>query len=346
MPVYLEQLPASLNQGLAQSYLLFGNEPLLKIEAQDLIVKEAIKQGFLDSIQYQVTHQFNWDDLYQECLDIGLFSNKKRIEITLPEKGLTPSIIKALGQLKTLLHPDIILILLGNKLQKRQESTAWFRTLLEQGIYIPCNTPLPRMMPQFVMQRCKKIGLQADHQCIEMLINYHEGNLLALHQSLEKLILIYPDGVLTLPRIDKSLSRHNHFSSYQLIDALLEQKPKRSLRILQSLKMEGIETVILLRSLQRELTLIYNIKVALTAENATQPALKKVLDSARVWQNKRPLYTQTATRLSFAILKQQLKLLAQLEIEYKMNFNTNLWSNLTVICLEVAGTHSKINHMS
>lgn len=339
MRLYPEQLVQHLEQGFSQTYLLFGNEPLLKIEAQDSIMQHAFEHGFLQRLSFQIDNQLNWDELYQECLSMGLFAEKKIITLSMPESGVNQSIIKALAKLQEFLHPDIILILMGNKLLKRQESAKWFTALLETGVYIPCNTPLPRFMPQFVMQRCQRIGLQPDSQSIDMLINYHEGNLLALKQSLEKLILVYPDGVLNLPRMQQALSRHNHFSPYQLIDTLLEEKPKRAVRILQELNAEGIEPVILLRSLQRELGILYSLKVTLTQHAET----KKVFDSFNIWQNKRQLYINTVNRLPLRVFKHLIQQLSQLEISYKTDYEADLWPRLTGICIQIAGAQTKID---
>lgn len=339
MRLYPEQLAQNLEQGVLQSYLLFGNEPLLKIEAQDYITQIASKYGFLQRLSFQIDNQFNWEDLYQECFSMGLFSEKKIIRLETPESGLNQSITKALVKLKEFLHPDILLILIGNKLQKKQESAKWFTTLSGSGAYIPCNTPLARYMPHFVAQRCKKRGLKPDQQSIEMLINYHEGNLLALTQSLEKLILIYPDGVLTLPRMEKALSRHNHFSPYQFLDALFEENPKRALRILKELKAEGVEFIILLRSLQRELSLLYSLKINLSEHKDT----KQTFDALNIWQNKRQSYLNTANRLSLTTLKNLIHHLCQLETECKTEYDMDLWPKLTGMCLQMAGIQTKID---
>ncbi|MGR5456953.1 DNA polymerase III subunit delta, partial [Vibrio alfacsensis] len=83
-------------------------------------------------------------------------------------------------------------------------------------------------------------------------------------QSLEKLSLLYPDGQLNLLRVQESLSRHNHFTVFHWIDAILEGKPKRANRILLQLEAEGIEAVILLRSIQKELQQLIKMQQMLT----------------------------------------------------------------------------------
>lgn len=79
---------------------------------------------------------------------------------------------------------------------------------------------------------------------------------MALAQALERLSLLWPDGKLTLPRVEQAVNDAAHFTPFHWVDALLMGKSKRALHILQQLRLEGSEPVILLRTLQRELLLL------------------------------------------------------------------------------------------
>lgn len=74
---------------------------------------------------------------------------------------------------------------------------------------------------------------------------------MALAQALERLSLLWPDGKLTLPRVEQAVNDATHFTPFHWVDALLMGKSKRALHILQQLRLEGSEPVILLRTLQR-----------------------------------------------------------------------------------------------
>lgn len=74
---------------------------------------------------------------------------------------------------------------------------------------------------------------------------------MALAQALERLSLLWPDGKLTLPRVEQAVNDAAHFTPFHWVDALLMGKSKRALHILQQLRLEGSEPVILLRTLQR-----------------------------------------------------------------------------------------------
>ncbi|MDE9448346.1 DNA polymerase III subunit delta, partial [Xenorhabdus bovienii] len=94
----------------------------------------------------------------------------------------------------------------------------------------------------------------------QLLCYCYEGNLLALAQALERLSLLYPDNRLTLHRVEEAVNDAAHFSPYHWVDALLANKIKRAWHILKQLRQEDTESVILIRTIQRELMLLLIIK--------------------------------------------------------------------------------------
>lgn len=324
MRIYPEQLHLRLEKDFKSLYLLFGNEPLFKQECQDLICSYAKDLGFIERQSFSVDASTNWDNIYSLCMEMGLFSQKQTLIIHLPESGSNVKITQGITKLAGLIHKDLLVIITGNRLLKRQENAKWFKTLHSQGEYIVCNTPTNNYLPNFIAKRCNQLKLKPDNQAIQMLAVWHEGNLLALAQSLYKLGLIYPDGVLTVPRIKDALSINNNFALYQYIEAILLNQPKRSLKILYNLKISGIEPIIILRSLQKELNQLYSLHEGLQNKHSIQT----MFDKLHIWQNKRDLYTNCLNRLSIFDIKQLILQLAQLERESKIHFNSDLWQEI------------------
>lgn len=333
MRIFADKLAGQLQRQLHPIYLLFGAEPLLIQESRDLIKQAAEKQGFSERFRFDINAQTPWDEVFDACNAMSLFSERKIIELELPESGANQAIAKNLQALQELLNEDVILVVTGSKLTKAQENAKWFKALNSQGVWVSCLTPDLQRLPQFVQQRCYSLGLQADHEALQMLAQWHEGNLLALNQSLEKLKLLYPDGQLTLVRIESALSRHNHFNAFHWIDAMLAGKAKRSQRILKQLSAEGVEGVILLRTLQKELNTLMTYQKGLQSKG-----LQQVFDQYRVWNNKRPLYTAALNRHSMQSLYQIWSQLAEIEIIAKTDYDTPIWPLLTQVTLNLSQT--------
>ncbi|MFD2179403.1 DNA polymerase III subunit delta [Veronia pacifica] len=329
MRTYPEQLAQKLAHSLTNTYLLFGNEPLLKQEALQQVMDSARAHGFDEKHRFTVDAQLSWNDVYDCCQALSLFSARQILILTLPDNPLTTAQANALKVLEPLLHNDILLILEGPRLNKKQESAKWFTLFAQNGVYVPCNTPDQRQLPRFVETRCHALGLKPDHESVLMLAQWHEGNLLALSQSLMKLQLLFPDGELTLPRLRDTLSRHNHFSPFQLTDAMIEGKPKRVVNILRQLEGEGVEITLLLRVIQKELFQL--CKMQEYGRNGM--SLGNIFDHFKVWQARRAPLTAALHRLPLQRLLGLLKQLSEIEVMVKTDFDSRPWSALAEFCI-------------
>lgn len=332
MRIFADKLADNLERKQYPIYLVMGNDPLLLQESCDLINQHAKKKGFFEKRRFTLDKQLDWNDVFDCCQALSLFSSQQIIELEIPEAGLNAAATKELITLTDKLNSDILLVVISNKaLSRAQENTKWFKALHANGILVSCNSPELRQLPQFVQLRCRKLKLMPDAEAIQMLAQWHEGNLLALAQSLEKLALLYPDGQLTLPRVEAALSRHNHFTPFQWTDALLAGQAKRAQRILRQLHAEGQEAIILLRTLQKELFLLLEMK-----QNFDQNTpMGKIFDQHRIWQNKRPMYTASLQRLNSHNIQRQIHLLAQLELSVKTTFDQDPWPLLSQISIEI-----------
>lgn len=320
MRIFADRLLEQVNKQLHPTYLLFGNEPLLLQESRQAIQKAALSQGFEERHRFAIDSSFDWNLVYDCCQAMSLFSARQIIELELPESGVNAAIAKELLALADMLHQDVLLVVICTKLTKAQENAKWFKALSTNGCWVNCLTPDIQRLPQFVQARCRALNLKPDPEAIQMLAQWHEGNLFALTQSLEKLALLYPDGQLNLIRLEESLSRHNHFTAFHWIDALLAGKANRAQRIMRQLEAEGVEMVILARTIQKELQQL----LAMLQMMQTEP-IGRVFESYRIWQSKRPLYSAALTRLSIANVKTLLQLLAKIEILTKTQYDQSSW---------------------
>lgn len=329
MRIFADKLADNLKRQRQPVYLLFGNEPLLIQESRDAILMAAKTAGFNEKYNFTVDASLDWGDVFECCNALSLFSNQQIIELEIPESGVNAAAAKQLIELSNQLNPDILLLIIGQKLTRAQENSKWFKSLNQLGVWVSCLTPDIQRLPQFIQTRCRQLNLVPDPEALQMLAQWHEGNLLALKQSLDKLALLYPDGQLSLLRVEEALSRHNHYTPFQWIDALLAGKPNRSQRILRQLELEGIEPVILLRTFQRELTLVMTLK----SESSSMP-IGQVFDKHRIWQTKRPLYNSAVQRLSIQQIRQLFTLLSKIEIAIKTQYENSNWPLISQLSLE------------
>ncbi|PLR22513.1 MULTISPECIES: DNA polymerase III subunit delta [Pantoea] len=326
--IYPEQLSAQLREGLRACYFLTGNEPLLIQESADAIRATASAQGFEEHFSVTIDAQTDWDAIFVSCQSLSLFTQRQTLTLQLPENGPNAAIAEQLVKLSTLLHSDILLVLRLAKLTKAQENSAWFKALSTQAVMVPCQTPEQAQLPRWVASRAKTMKLSVDDAAIQLLCYCYEGNLLALSQALERLSLLWPDGKLTLPRVEAAVNDAAHFTPFHWVDALLAGKSKRALHILHQLEKEDSEAVILLRTLQRDLLTLLHLQ-----RNQAKQALRTLMDQQRIWQNRRALFTEALQRLDAQRLQRAVHLLAELELSMKQDYGQNLWPQLETLSL-------------
>jgi DNA polymerase-3 subunit delta len=75
------------------------------------------------------------------------------------------------------------------------EKTAWFRALDKAGVFVPCWAVKPGRLPGWIAQRMARLGLRVDAEASTFLAERLEGNLLAAAQEIERLALLYGEGV-------------------------------------------------------------------------------------------------------------------------------------------------------
>ncbi|MGC1007405.1 DNA polymerase III subunit delta [Pantoea agglomerans] len=326
--IYPEQLSAQLREGLRACYLLAGNEPLLLQESSDAIRVAATAQGFEEHFSFTLDAQTDWESLFVSCQSLSLFAQRQTMTLQFPDNGPNAAMAEQLVKLSQLLHADILLICRMAKLTKAQENSAWFKALSASAVLVPCQTPEQAQLPRWVVNRAKALKLSVDDAAVQLLCYCYEGNLLALVQALERLSLQWPDGKLTLPRVEEAVSDAAHFTPFHWVDALLAGKSRRALHILHQLEKEESEVVILLRTLQRDLLTLLHLQRHQTA----QP-LRTLMDQQRIWQNRRALFTDALQRLDATRLQRAIHLLSQIEITLKQDYGQPVWPQLQTLTL-------------
>ncbi len=328
MRIYAEQLATHLKAGLKPCYLVFGDEPLQKMEAVDQIRQTANAQGFTERFSFSMDDNPDWDQIQDCCQALSLFANRQILELELGEK--TPKEwAERIAAITAALHPDLLLILQGPRLSAAQTKAKWFDNLARQGVYIPIAFPDARFFPRWMQNRAQQIGIKLQKEAIQFLCHAFEGNLLGTNQELEKLALLalpQPIGLLTL---QENVTRQNHFTPFQLIDTLLEGKVNRAQRMLLQLRGEGVEAGMLAWSLARELEQLLRLQLAIQQGKALGP----LLEQARVWQSRQPLLQGALQRLDLAHLQLLIAVTARLDQAVRRFDQEEAWLLLQSLCL-------------
>jgi len=276
------QLSSRLAKSLLPCYLVTGDEPLLVQEAVDDIRTAARERGFGTRELFVQESGFDWSDLASAGSNLSLFAERQIIELRLPtgKPGVKGS--AAIVDFADRAGDDILFVVSAPKLDRSNASAKWVKTLERRGGLVQVWPIGPRDLPAWIAARMRAAGLQPDRDAVALIADRVEGNLLAAQQEIEKLRLLLGDGPVAVGDVDSAVADSSRFDVYKLVDAAVAGDAARAVRILHGVRAEGVEPVIVVWALTRELR-----SLAVLADNIGRGTdLGTAMRQAGVWQNR------------------------------------------------------------
>ncbi|MCG7871424.1 MAG: DNA polymerase III subunit delta [Candidatus Thiodiazotropha lotti] len=287
-----DQLSAQLKRDLAPLYLLSGDEPLQMMEAADQIRQAARQQGFSEREVLDPVGGFDWSALNQAAESLSLFGDRRLLELRLNSAKLGNEGGKALIEYCQRPAEDTLLLITLPKLEKSQMKSKWLQAVDQLGVVIQV-WPVEgnRLMP-WIEQRLRQAGLIPEAGVVQMLMDRVEGNLLAANQEIEKLLLLQGEGVVTQDQLMQAVADSARFDVFSLLDTLMNGQTAKGLRMLSSLKAEGVAAPVVLWALSREIRTLAEMANELEqGRNSNQ-----VMAAYRVWDKRKPVVSKALSR--------------------------------------------------
>jgi len=247
-----EQLAAHLEKPLAPLYVLHGDDPLLTIEAGDLLRAAARRQSFDERSVLVVTPTFRWDELFHAAGNLSLFGGRTLIDLRMPTGKPGRDGGEALQRYCKAPPADTLTLITLPEMDWRAKKAAWFAALVNAGIAIECLAPALPQLPQWIANRLKTQQQSAPPPALEFIALHVEGNLLAAHQEIQKLGLLYPAGALTLQQVSMAVLNVARYDIDDLRGALQAKDTARAARTLEGLKAEDAPLPLVLWALTME----------------------------------------------------------------------------------------------
>ena len=129
-----------------------------------------------------------------------------------------------------------------------------------------------------------------------------EGNLLAAHQEIQKLALLYPAGELNAAQIESAVLNVARYDVFKLGEAVLGGRLQRVQRMLDGLQAEGESEVMVLYALAEDIRALRRVRRALDAGRPLPLALRE----QRIWGHRERLFERVLPNLQAPVLAQLL----------------------------------------
>ena len=302
MQLKAEQLAAHLARGLKPLYTVYGDEPLLAQEAGDAIRAAARAAGYSERKVFTVGNaaHFDWSALIGAAQAMSLFAQRQLIELRIPSGKPGKEGSEALQRYCEAQGSDDVLTLVQlPKLDFQQQKSAWFGALDGAGVMLRVEPVERRALPAWIARRLaaqsqRVADGEEGQRTLAFFADRVEGNLLAAHQELQKIALLYPQGVLGLDQVEAAVLNVARYDVFKLGEAVLAGQVDRALKMLDGLQAEGEAAVLVHWTLAEDIRALKRVKDALADGKPMPMALRE----ARVWGAKERLYERVLPALA------------------------------------------------
>lgn len=311
MQLAATQLGNHLQKGLKSLYTLHGDEPLLIQEAADAIRSFARTQGFTERTSHTVAGaHFDWSEVLAAGGSLSLFADKQIVELRIPSGKPGKEGSTALQQLaeQSRGNDDTLTLIMLPKLDKLTKGGAWFGALESFGVTIQVEPVERNALPQWIAQRLSSQGQRVaagedGQRTLQFFADRVEGNLLAAHQEIQKLALLFAPGELTFEKIENAVLNVARYDVFKLSESVLAGQANRVQRMLDGLQAEGEAEVLVHYALAEDIRALKRVKDAMAQGKPMPMALRE----QRVWGAKERLFERVLPRLSEAKLAELLQ---------------------------------------
>jgi DNA polymerase III subunit delta len=326
-----DQLASHLEQGLAPVYLFAGDEPLQLMEAADAVRAAARAQGYTEREVFTADKGFDWGQLEAASDSLSLFAERRILEVRLPTGRPGTEGAKVLEGCAARPAEDTLLMVQAGKLDKGAQNSRWVKALEQAGVMIQVWPLALAETAGWIARRLRSRGLQPDEHAVRLLAERVEGNLLAAAQEVEKLALLRGEGPLDADGVLEAVSDAARYTIYDLADAALAGDAARAVHVLNGLRGEGVEPVLILWALTREVRQLTDIAEKMDGGMAATQAMRSV------WAKRQPLVRKALSRSRSPAWRRLLAMCARTDRVIKGQAPGSTWDELLQLVLGIAG---------
>ena len=311
-----------LDNKLEDIYSFFADESIQITELTDEVIKRAKTKGFEEKQTFIITKDTDWTFLNSTNENLDLFGSKKIIEIKLIGSGPGNKGSKVIKDYCLAPDSNKLLIISAEKLDKKQQSSAWAKALDENGIIVVEPPVSKASMPEWIRAKSSDLKLKLANEAIELLSDKTEGNLFAASQELMKLSLLFPDQEISLGDMEKSISNSSKFGIFDLSNSFLRGNKQRTVKIIETLRAEGTQPPLVLWALSKEINNLYKVLEDGNTKNIWGP--RYYLD----------LLSKRAKEIPNSKIKNSFKDIAEIDASIKGLSDKSPWQSIRKLALD------------
>ncbi len=288
-----DQLPQRLNRELAPLYVVFGEELLLALEAADRIRAAAVAAGFEEREIFISEANFDWSALREAGQSLSLFASKRMIDLRIPNGKPGRNGAEALVEYCDSLPPDTLTVVSLPALDRQALGSRWFGALEKAGETVHAKAVTRDQLPAWILKRLAQQEQSASRETVAFIAERVEGNLMAAHQEVQKLALLFAPGELPFEDVRNAVLDVARFNVFELGATILRGDRAHFVRMIDGLRGEGAAVPLVLWAVAEEARTMGRVRILLDRGVSMRQAMQEL----RIWGDRQKLLPQALRKL-------------------------------------------------
>ncbi len=313
-----------------------GDEPLQKLECIDKIRMAARSQGYDERLVFNVDKSFDWNSIKQATCNLSLFSNRRIIELRMaaPKPGKEGG--RVLLEYAEQVNEDNLLIISSDKMDKGTQNNKWLKAIEKVGVLIQVWPINPAQLPGWIQTRVQAKQKRITLDAARLIAQRVEGNLLAARQEIDKLILSIDKDSIDIEDVINAVADSSRYDVFDMIESAFLGNADRTLHMLQGLRNEGTEPLVLFGALMWE----FRRLCSMAYQHESGMNLESIFKSYRIWNKKKQPMNAILKRHSTKSLDQLLRYCATIDKTLKSSQKIQAWDQFNTLLLAIAGINT------
>ncbi len=294
----LRQLTAAAAPELAPLYVVTGDEILLATETADALRAAAAKAGYSERVSLIMDARSDWSALIGATQNVSLFGDLRLVDVSIPTgkpgRNGADTLVKLAEMIKTGALAGTMVLINLPRLDRATRNAKWAQALIQAAVMVDIASIGRNELPNWIARRLAAQGQQLERPSLEWMADKVEGNLLAAHQEIQKLGLLYPEGKISADDVELAVLNVARYNVFGLRDAMLGGQPSKTLAMLTGLRAEGEALPLILWAIGDEVRVLARLSAAQEAGQDMQAEMRR----QRVFGQREQLLRQTLRRVS------------------------------------------------
>jgi len=333
MRISTEQLQQHLSRELKPLYAVFGDETLLALEASDRIRARARAEGHAERDVLTVDSGFKWSELAFAGNSQSLFATRRILELRIPTGRPGTEGSEALARYCEGLPPDTVTLVVLPGIDWRAQKAGWFEALDRAGVTVEAKSVIRKALPEWLAGRLRAQNQETDKETLDFIADRVEGNLLAAHQEVQKLALLFPAGTIAFDPVREAVLDVARYDVFNLGEVLIEGDVLHLARMMDGLRGEGIAPPLVLWAIAEEIRAIGRVLDGMAAGKMPPQLWRDV----KVWGNAhQSLMQQNCRRFTKDQVEAAIAHAAKVDRMVKGLIRGDVWDELLQLGLRFA----------